>query len=352
MLLRRGLNENKMKILYGVAGEGFGHSSRALVIADYLQKKGHEVKIMTYGQAYDVLKNKFDIFRVKGLSLIFEKSVLKKKETLAYNLEHFPENLRRWRKFHELMKEFKPDLCISDMEPIVPMLRNWYKLPLICVDNQHRLTNLEVNVPKKYYQDYLIAREVVNAFVRKADYFIVTSFAKVPIIKKNTFIVPPIIRAKVRKVKPRDGNKILVYLTKKNKSVLKTLSGISERFVVYGYNKKKKTGNLEFKTRESFLRDLANCRAIIGTSGFTLISEAIYLKKPYLALPLRGQFEQVLNALFLKKAGFGDYSEELMEKDIVYFLYKLDDYKRNLKKYHPDYNKLYKVFNKVLRKIK
>ena len=65
-----------MKILYGVAGEGFGHSSRASVIGDYLQKKGHEIKIVTYGQAYEVLKDKFDIFKVRGLHLIFEKSVL------------------------------------------------------------------------------------------------------------------------------------------------------------------------------------------------------------------------------------------------------------------------------------
>lgn len=36
-LLTRG--RNKMKILYGVAGEGFGHSSRALIIASYLEKK-------------------------------------------------------------------------------------------------------------------------------------------------------------------------------------------------------------------------------------------------------------------------------------------------------------------------
>ena len=174
-----------MRILYGVAGEGFGHSSRALVVADYLQKQGHKVKIITYGQATDVLKDKFDVFEVKGLHLIFEKSVLKKRKTIDYNLKHFSENFKRWREFHNLMKKFNPDLCISDMEPIVPILRNWYKKPLICFDNQHRITNLEINVPKKYYKDYLIAKEVTNTFVRKADYFIVTSFAEVPIKEKN-----------------------------------------------------------------------------------------------------------------------------------------------------------------------
>jgi len=345
-----------MRILYGVAGEGFGHSSRALVIGEYLKKRGHDVKIMTYGQAYKVLKGKFDVFKVKGLSLIFEKSILKKRKTFEYNLNHFPKNLRRWKKFHKLMKEFKPDLCISDMEPIVPILRNWYKLPLICIDNQHRITNLEINIPKGYKKDYLIAREVVNAFVKRADYFIVASFSKAKVkekYKENTFVVPPIIREKVKRIKHRTKtkNKILVYLTKKDKRVIKILKNFkNETFMIYGYNKKKRVGNLVFKARESFLSDLRDCKAIIGTAGFSLMSEAIFLKKPYFAFPLKGQFEQMLNALFLKKAGFGDYSEDIEEFDerVRDFLKNLTKYEKKLKKYNPDYDKLFKVLDKIL----
>ena len=343
-----------MRILYGVAGEGYGHSSRALVIADYLQKHSNEVVILTYGQAYKVLKNKFKTFKVRGLHLFFEKSTINIQKTIFNNLRHFSKNFLRWKKFHKLMQEFKPDLCISDMEPIVPILRNWYKLPLICIDNQHRITNLKIEVPKKYYRDYLVARGVVDSFVKRADYFIVTSFYEARIKKKNTIIVPPLIREEVRKIrnKTKYWDKILVYLTKKDSSILEELENISENFVVYGYDKKSKQGNIEFKTKETFLQDLKDCKAIVGTAGFTLISEALYLKKPYLALPLKGQFEQTLNALFLKKAGFGDYTENLTEKEIVYFLHKLDFYKKNLQSYKPNCNKLYKVLDKILKRLK
>ncbi len=340
-----------MRILYGLAGEGFGHSSRALVIVKYLEEQGHEVLLMTYGQAYKVLKNKFRVFKVKGLHLVFEKSLLKKRKTIKYNLDNFPKNFWRWKKFHKLMKDFKPDLCISDMEPIVPILRNWYKLPLISIDNQHRLTNLEINIPKKYYSDYLLAKSVVESFVKRADYFIITSFSKNKIKKKNSFVVPPIIREKVKKIKPVVGDKILVYLTKKDKNILKVLNSIGEQFVVYGYNCNKRKANLEFKTREYFLKDLSDCKAIIATAGFTLISESIYLKKPYLALPLKGQFEQTLNALFLKENNFGDYTEDLTKEEIVNFLKNLKKYRTNLKKYNPDYNMLYKVLDKCLKKF-
>ena len=82
-----------MKILYGLCGEGFGHSSRAGVVGDYLTAAGHELKMVTYGQALDVLKDRFDIIPVEGLHLIFEDSVLSKRKTLTYNARHFPKNL-------------------------------------------------------------------------------------------------------------------------------------------------------------------------------------------------------------------------------------------------------------------
>ena len=38
-----------MRILYGVCGEGFGHSSRAKEIIKHLENKGHTILIITYG---------------------------------------------------------------------------------------------------------------------------------------------------------------------------------------------------------------------------------------------------------------------------------------------------------------
>ncbi|MBR9692068.1 hypothetical protein GOV06_04750 [Candidatus Woesearchaeota archaeon] len=340
-----------MNILYGVAGDGFGHSSRALIVAEFLEKKGHNVVILTYGRAVDVLKKRFKVFRVSGLFVVFVKGALKKRKTIKYNVKSISKNISGWKKFHKLMKEFKPDLCISDMEPIVPILSNWYKKPLISFDNQHRLTNLDVAVPKKYYKDYLIAKTVVNSFVSRAEHFIVTSFSSAKLKKKRTTVVSPIIRKDVRNLKPKYGKKILVYLTRKNPKVIKILEEINEKFIVYGYNIKKRKNNLEFKKKDNFLDDLKDCKAIIATAGFTLMSEAIYLKKPYLALPLKGQFEQVLNALFLKKAGFGEYADELEEKDLIYFLYNLEKYKKNLKNYKFDFEKLFKTFEKLLKRF-
>jgi uncharacterized protein (TIGR00661 family) len=343
--------EKKMNILYGVAGVGFGHASRAATIIEYLQSKGHSVKVLTYGQGYKALKNKFDVFKVRGPDLIFAKGILKKRKTIKANTKIIQKNIFGWRKFRRLIKEFHPDLCITDMDPIVPILQNWYNLPLFSIDNQHCITNLEFKVPTNYYKEYLIAKSVVDTFVREADAFIVTSFVSFPTTKKNTFVVSPIIREDVRKLKPTTSGPIIVYLSRKDKKTLAALQEIPKTFLIYGYNKTKRKNNLQFRKKETFLEDLKNCEAVIGTAGFTLMTEAIYLKKPYLALPLKGQFEQMLNAVFIKKAGFGEYSESLTSEEIKNFLNNVKKYKSKLDEYNPDYNKLFKVLDAQLRKI-
>ena len=42
-----------------------------------------------------------------------------------------------------------------------------------------------------------------------------------------------------------------------------------------------------------------------ASAGYSLMSEAVYLRKPMLALPLAGQFEQEMNARYLERLGFG-----------------------------------------------
>src|SRR3989338_7450859 len=77
-----------MKILYGVCGEGFGHSSRADIIIKHLIESGDEVLIVTYGQAYEVLK-KYGALNVPGLRMVFEEGKLAKRKTIVRNLREF-----------------------------------------------------------------------------------------------------------------------------------------------------------------------------------------------------------------------------------------------------------------------
>ena len=59
---------------------------------------------------------------------------------------------------------------------------------------------------------------------------------------------------------------------------------------------------------------------MIANAGFSLVSEALHLGKPYLALPVRHQFEQLFNAYYVQKMGYGQYSEKLGPNNLADFL--------------------------------
>ena len=344
-----------MKILYGLSGEGFGHSSRALTIIPYLKSNGHKVTVMTYGQALGVMKKQgFEVFPIKGTTIKFKKGKLDEIATIKKSFINFVNNVKKSNKVHKLMKT-KFDIVITDFEPLIAILSFWYNLPLLSIDNQHRLTNLELKIPSKYQKDFFIANQIVSLFVSKADWYIIASFSQNKIkdkFKKNTFLVQPFVRKDVKWIKPIIQNKILVYLTKKNTHLINTLNKINEKFIVYGYNIKKEKGNIEFKKRETFLEDLRTCKAVIASAGFTLISESLYLKKPYLALPLHGQFEQMLNALFLKNSGYGDYTEIINEEKIKEFIAKIPIFNKKLEGYSINEKGLFFILDKILKKLK
>lgn len=348
-----------MRILYGVCGEGFGHSSRAKEIINYLKSKNHKVLVLTYGQAYQILKPITQTIKVHGIHLTFKKNKLSLPKTITSNITALAKNLKNFREVKSKINSFKPQLCISDMEPFVPIISHWRRIPLISIDNQHRLTHLNLKIPKKYKKDYLIAKLAVNACVSRANAFIILSFTKSKKEKSksnNSFIVSPILRKEIIKIKPKIKNHVLVYLTKPNPSLLKILKTIPKKFVIYSSDFAKKDKNLEFKkqnkTNSNFLKDLSECRAIIASAGFTLISESLYLKKPYFAIPLQGQFEQTLNALFLKNSGLGVYSENPTKNQIQEFLSSLDKYKSKLKSHKLKPNEAIQTLDKILKNTK
>jgi len=57
-------------IVYGVAGEGSGHSSRARELATHLREQGHAVRLASYDRGYRNLKDDFDVCEIEGLTMV------------------------------------------------------------------------------------------------------------------------------------------------------------------------------------------------------------------------------------------------------------------------------------------
>ncbi|HWX92928.1 MAG TPA: MJ1255/VC2487 family glycosyltransferase [Terriglobales bacterium] len=322
-------------ILYGVNGEGSGHSSRAREVITHLETRGHRVHVASFDRGLRNLKDDFDVTEIDGLRLAYVHNRVRYGKTILRNLAHLPQAARRVRALGRKAEGWDLDLVITDFEPISCHVGHKLNLPIIAIDNQHLLTDTEITYPREYQSEAAAAKLVTRMMTPHADAYLVISFFKAQLKKKNTFLFPPILRQKVLRTKPSNGDFVLVYVTSVATELTDLLKTVRQRFVCYGFNREGKDGNLEFRKPglDTFLRDLSGCRAIIANAGFSLISEALHLRKPYLAWPVKRQFEQVFNAYYIDKMGYGAYWDDLTKERVESFLFNLDGYRKNLATY-------------------
>jgi uncharacterized protein (TIGR00661 family) len=277
--------------------------------------------------------------------------------TLKINLKRIPQARETIRTLTGIFKKFKPDIVISDFELFTNKLAKRYRVPLVSIDNVSVPMRCKLKVNNKFRTIGAIDKAVILAFSGGADYFIITTFfyPDKKNIKKRTYLVPPIVREEILKLKPKKGNHILVYQTSDTyQALLPTLKQVKEKFIIYGLHQNKVDGNLILKdfNEDVFLDDIANCKAIITNGGFTLISEAIYLKKPILSIPIKLQHEQIINATYLERMKYGEFHEEISKKVVEKFLKRLPVYEKVLSKYKQDGNKiLFNTVDKVIDEI-
>ncbi len=324
------------KIIYGVSCEGSGHSSRARLIANHLIAQNHEIKIVSYDRGHRNLKDDFDCLEIVGLSIVSVDNEVSKLKTISANLAKFPEGRNALSKLRRLFHDFSPDCVITDFEPCTAYLASHYELPLISIDNQHRMRYMSYQRPENLGKDAALTELVIKAMVPRPWVSLITSFHTGAPKNDHSFIFPPILRESILALAPERQGHILVYVTSGFESLISVLEKFSrEIFFVYGYDREDTIGNIVYKpfSPVDFPRDLSTAKAVIATAGFTLMSEALYLGKPYLAFPMQGQFEQHLNAHMLEVSGYGAQGHTTDEATLATFLYKLPDYIQNLQNY-------------------
>jgi uncharacterized protein (TIGR00661 family) len=322
-------------ILYGVNGEGSGHSSRAREVITHLEVQGHRVHVASFDRGYRNLKDDFDVTEIDGLRLAYVHNRVRYGKTVIRNLLHLPATAHRVRALGRKAEAWDLDLVITDFEPIACHVGHKLGLPIIAIDNQHLLTDAEITYPREYRKEAAAAKLVTRVMTPRADAYLVISFFAPQVKKKKTFLFPPILREEVLQAAPSEGNHVLVYVTSEAAELTDLLRTVRQRFVCYGFNREGKDGNLEFRKPglDSFLRDLCGCRAVIANAGFSLISEALYLGKPYLAWPVKRQFEQVFNAYYIAKMGYGAYWDDLNKERVESFLFNVGGYRQKLATY-------------------
>jgi uncharacterized protein (TIGR00661 family) len=138
------------RIIYGVAGEGFGHSSRSHAIGQHLIDAGHEVLFAASRKSLVYLRKHFGerVKGIAGLRLVCRNGRLLPVRTFAANLSRVFANRRTNRNLgRTVFKPFCPDLVISDFEPFSAWWAWRHGVPVIGIDNQHLLTLCELEHP-------------------------------------------------------------------------------------------------------------------------------------------------------------------------------------------------------------
>lgn len=327
-----------------------GHATRSRVVLEHLTKH-HDVHIVVSGRARDYLAKRFEnVHKIWGLTLEYEGNSVKKWQSMLQNLKGaltgWPANVK---KYFELVDDFKPDAVISDFESFSYLFAKNHFIPCISVDNMQIINRCkhEPELIAGHEDDFELTRSLVKSKLPGAFHYLITTFFYPPVRKERTTLVPSILRPEIIAAKSEPGAHLLVYQTMtSNTALIEELrkSGIECR--IYGFKRDitgdVREGNLVFKpfSEAGFIDDLRTARGVVGGGGYTLMSEAVYLKKPMLSVPIGGQFEQVLNALYLQKLNYGMHAKALDGKVLGEFLEKVDGCAKSLEGFSQDGNKL------------
>lgn len=341
-----------MRVLYGIVGEGMGHATRSRVVIEHLLASGHEVRVVVSGRAHGFLTEKLKgrvgvtIEEIVGLNLAFEGNELDVADSLITNIEKIPEALQKnVDVYQKVVGTFDAQVAISDFESFTYVYARVNGIPVISIDNMQIINRCRhdrfVSDDKSFA--FRVAKLAVKAKLPGAYHYLVSSFFFPQVRKPRTTLVPPILRPEILAAKRERKDHVLVYQTAAtNTALIPALQRLPFRFRLYGMGKSGEEGNVTLCpfSEQGFIDDLRTARAVIAGGGYSLMGEAVHLHVPMLSVPIRGQYEQELNARYLQRLGYGQFVEELDADAVAGFLEKTDAMESALAKYAPRDNRI------------
>jgi len=283
-----------MKILYGIQLTGNGHITRSTQLIKSLIKNGFDVDIITSGNNSQ-LDIPFDIKKhFEGLSIYYgNKGSIDWIETFKQsNVKKFINDIK-----YDVSKY---DIIISDFEPISAWAAKKHRIKSIGFGNQYSF--ISDKFPRPTIKDH-ISESFIKRFA-KCDYNIGLSYEIY-----DDFMYKPLINENLINKDIKDDNFYLIYLPSLPVNfILEELKDFENyKWKIYSPNIKEDiiNNNIELlkPNKDKFTNDLLNCSGIITASGFSTTSEALVLNKKLWSIPIKGQYEQLCNAITLKKMG-------------------------------------------------
>lgn len=338
---------NQAKILYGVCGIGLGHTFRQLPLIERLALH-NRIVIFAYGESLRFFTKHFanhPRVSVEHVSVPFYvgdrngldfAATAQRAATSEQN--HLGINCAAMAAAQKQLG--KPDLVISDYEPVCAQYAYATGAQLVTIDQQSKylIGDFAPDLRGESYNDE-VAR--LRMFFPQVHTRIACSFFAVPQPKDGyrmaVTVRPPILKPELRDMqrKPKqDGNSILVYVSSQQAfvqpmtEVVRALTA-QKGCEFHAFLPQVDTA-LEEELRSSNVRlykhgdtafngVLEQCTGMITTGGHSLLSEAMHLGIPAYVVPLP-VYEQQMNAHVVGSNGFGVSHTQVAEAEVRKFL--------------------------------
>ncbi|MEO9870898.1 glycosyltransferase family protein [Ekhidna sp.] len=327
-----------MKYVFIVQGEGRGHMTQAISLYDILASNGHQVSHVIVGKSKrrelpDFFLNqvKSPITQLQSPNFVTDKNnrSVDVFGTLSTNLRKLRTFLNSVRKIDEIVKDEKPDTIINfyDFLGGLYFILKRPQVKHIALAHQFLLNHSQFEFPKGRFYDKSSLLYGNRLASYRADKILALSFQKMkdeP--QKKLFVVPPLLRAKVKSQQTSQGDHFLVYMVNHGYSedVIRFHERHPDLSIHCFWDKKEEKKELKIDDTltfhqlddEKFIHFMSTCKGYLTTAGFESVCEAMYLGKPVLMVPVEGHYEQACNALDAKIAGAG-VSSEIFDLEVL-----------------------------------
>ncbi|MEW6778123.1 MAG: glycosyltransferase family protein [Bdellovibrionota bacterium] len=295
-----------MKILYCVAGVGFGNTARALAILPHL--RGHEVQVVGPPRVVARLSSLCPVVALEA----FEYPASDRLEgfELLLKLPRFLSLYRRNSVLYErLLDSFRPDLVVADSDVYVLRPARKRGIPIAAINQSPAVAGFysEEKIPPGHRLSYYgLERMDLWTVLRACARVVVPSFADAPVVGNGKIKRVPLVSrfSSPLPPPPRQGRTIVLL---GGSAIVPSLdpSSLGADVEVAGAAPPSSWPVRYLGFVEDLPRLLSDAAAVIALGGLSTLGDLAALRRPAVVVPIPGHAEQWANACLFEQTGYG-----------------------------------------------
>lgn len=335
-----------MKVMFIVQGEGRGHLTQAITLAESLRAGGHEVTEVLVGRSASRRLPSFFEERIAAPVRRFESpnflpTARNKRSHVARSVAYNVCRLHRYAASIMLLRRriaaSGADIVVNFYEPLTGLayLCCPPDVPQVSIGHQYLFLHSDFRLPphSRLRMLPLLLFTYITG-IGAAERLALSFRSMDDDCSRRIRVMPPLLRGDVLRCRSRRGDYVHGYMVNAGfcESVLRwhndhtavPLRFFWDRKGAAAVERVDATLSFYYIDDKRFLESLAGCRAYATTAGFESVCEAMYLGKPVLMVP--AHVEQDCNAYDAARCGAGIVDSDFRLDRLVAFA---ETYERN-----------------------